>query len=312
MSRKKEVRPIKSAPIIKPQRLSPGDQIGVISPAGPVSEPDLQPGLKILESSDFRVRLASSVFKRQGYLAGKDEERLEDLHAMFRDQQIKAIFCTRGGYGSLRLLDKIHYDLIRENPKILVGYSDITALLLSIYEKTGLVTFHGPMIRELASRCQGNWDSLLRLLSTDQPLRLSLQEGTALIPGRATGPLIGGNLSLICHLTGTPFLPSFDGCILFVEEKGEPLYRLDRMFTHLALTGQLNGVSGLIAGEFEGCGDRTAIDRLLMDVVLDLDIPLATGVPIGHGLKNLAIPFGLMAELDTDLMTLSTVEGCVR
>ena len=303
---------VEKLPVTKPARLRTGDQIGVISPAGPVSEADLQPGLKLLESSGFRVRLGPNVYNRQGYLAGEDEARLEDLHDMLQDQEIKAIFCARGGYGSLRLLDKIRYDMIKENPKIFVGYSDMTALLMAIHAKTGLVTFHGPMVRELASGGQGNWESLLRVISSRQPLKLSLAEGTPLIQGKATGPLMGGNLSLICHLSGTPFLPSFYGCILFIEERGESLYRLDRMLTHLALTGQLKGISGLIAGNFEGCGDMSAINGLLIDMLLELDVPLATGLPAGHGPKNLALPLGLTAELDTDLMTLSITEECVR
>ena len=303
---------IEKVSIIKPQRLRQGDKIGVISPAGPVSESELQPGLSLIESSGFRVRLGSHVYNSQGYLAGKDEARLEDLHAMFQDQEIKAIFCARGGYGSLRLLDNIHYDLIKENPKILVGYSDITALLMAIHRKTGLVTFHGPMIRELTAKDQSNWENLLRLLSSNQPTELSLTEGTELVQGQATGPLMGGNLSLICHLIGTDFLPSLDGCILFVEEKGEALYRLDRMLTHLSLTNQLKGVSGLIAGRFEGCGEMSAINQLLMDIALDLDIPLIAGVPVGHGQKNVALPLGIQAELDTNKMTLSIMEACVN
>jgi muramoyltetrapeptide carboxypeptidase len=230
---------------------------------------------------------------------------------MFQDQEIKAVFCARGGYGTLRLLEKIRYDIIKENPKILMGYSDITALLMAVYTKTGLVTFHGPIVRELASRHQSSWSHGLGLLCSGQPLTLSLTGGKPLIPGKARGRLIGGNLSLICHLVGTPFLPSLEGCILFVEEKGEPLYRLDRMMTHLGLTGQLEGLSGMIAGKFEGCGEPTAINDLIAEMFLGLDIPLATGLPIGHGPQNLALPLGLTAELDTDRMTLSTTETCV-
>jgi muramoyltetrapeptide carboxypeptidase len=306
-----EKRTIKRIPVIKPPRLKHGDQIGVISPAGPVKESDLRPGLEILKSSGYHVRLGTHIYDRQGYLAGTDEARLEDLHTMFQDPEIKAIFCARGGYGSMRLLDKIHYDLIRENPKILVGYSDITALLMAVHSQTGLVTFHGPMVRGPALSHPSSWDGLVGLLSSDRPLQLGLREGSALIPGKATGHLFGGNLSLICHLIGTPFLPPLEDCILFVEDRGEPLYRLDRMMTHLGLADLLKGISGLIAGEFEGCGEPSALHRLLTDMVLDLDIPLASGLPTGHGPINLALPIGLMAELDTHQMTLSTAEAGV-
>ena len=305
------IRVIKRASTIKPSKLRPGDQIGVISPGSPVKKSDLQLGINILKSSGFRVRVAPHAYDRRGYLAGEDKERLADLHEMFLDPHIAAIFCARGGYGTPRLLDKIQYKLIRKNPKILVGYSDVTALLIAINAKTGLVTFHGPMVQELARNNKRNWNALFSLLSATQPLKIGLKARSALIPGRATGPLVGGNLSLICHLVGTPFLPSLDSCILFVEEKGEPLYRIDRMMTQLSLSGQLRGLSGLIGGQFEGCGNLSAINRLLIEMVSNLNIPLATGLPVGHGSKNVALPIGLTAELDTKLMTFSVTETCV-
>jgi len=301
-----------NASIIKPQRLGQGDRIGVIAPAGPVNESDLQPGLSMLESSGFAVYVAPHVYYRHGYLAGDDEMRLADLHAIFEDKEIKAVLCARGGYGSLRILDRINYGLIKENPKIIAGYSDITALLMGIQRKTGLVTFHGPMVQEFASGDKNNWNSLCSLISSNKPLKMDLREGTVLIQGSAVGPLIGGNLSMIIHLLGTPFLPFLDGCILFIEEKGESLYRLDRMLTHFALSGQLQGISGLIAGEFVGCGDRFAVNRLLMDKLSDMGVPLITGLSVGHGAKNLALPIGVMADLNTDLMTLTIMEECVR
>jgi muramoyltetrapeptide carboxypeptidase len=230
---------------------------------------------------------------------------------MFRDRDIKAIFCARGGYGSMRLLDRIHYDLIRENPKILVGYSDITALLMAVCRMTGLVSIHGPMVGEFSSGRPGNWEGLLELLSSSESMALNLTEGSGLVPGKATGILLGGNLSLICHLMGTPFLPPLDGCILFFEEKGESLYKIDRMLTHLKLTGRLKGIAGIVAGQFEGCDDRAALEQLLFDRLSDLNIPLATGLPVGHGRENRAVPLGVQAELDVDHMTLSVMDGCV-
>jgi len=298
-------------PLIKPPRLRPGDLIGIISPAGPVDESELQPDLELLESAALRIHVAPHVYDRHDYLAGDDEARLSDLHAIFQDRKTKAIFCARGGYGTLRLLDKIDYDLIRENPKIIVGYSDITALLMAINKKTGLVTFHGPMVRGFSALHDNSRESLFGLISSNQPVSFSPMAGNSLIAGRATGPLIGGNLSLICHLIGTPFLPSLEGSILFIEDRGEPLYRIDRMLTHLALTGQLKGIAGLIGCEFIECGDNSAIDNLLNTLASDLDIPLTTGFSIGHGLTNLALPLGIPAQLDTGSMTLSILEGCV-
>ena len=298
-------------PLIKPPRLRPGDLIGIISPAGPVDESELKPNLELLESSGFRIHIAPHVYDRHDYLAGDDEARLSDLHAMFRNTEIGAIFCARGGYGTLRLLDKIDYGLIREHPKIIVGYSDITALLMAITKKTGLVTFHGPMVRGLSSLHDSSRESLFKLISSDQPVSFSPIAGNPLISGRAAGLLIGGNLSLICYVVGTPFLPSLAGCILFIEDKGEPLYRIDRMLTHLSLAGQLKGIRGLIGGEFIECGDPSAVDDLLNTLVSDLGIPLITGFPVGHGMINLALPLGIPARLDADSMTLSTLEPCV-
>ncbi len=298
-------------PLIKPPRLRPEDLIGIISPAGPVDESELQPDLELLESSGFRIHVAPHVYDRHDYLAGDDEARLSDLHAMFKDRKIKAIFCARGGYGTLRLLDKIDYDLIREHPKIIVGYSDITALLMAINKKTGLVTFHGPMVRGFSSLHSSSRKGLFKLISSDQPVSFNPIAGNSLISGRAKGPLMGGNLSLICYVVGTSFLPSLAGCILFIEDKGEPLYRIDRMLTHLSLAGQLKGIAGLIGGEFIECGDPSAVDDLLNTAASDLRIPLITGFPVGHGMTNLALPLGIPARLDADSMTLSTLESCV-
>jgi len=305
-------RPGPGLPPIKPPRLGPGDQIGIISPAGPVERVEIEAPIEILESYGYGVQVAPHVYERHKYLAGDDEVRLKDLHAMFRAPEIKAIFCTRGGYGCLRLLDKIHYKLIKENPKIFLGYSDIPALLVAFHVKTGLITFHGPMVRELGVKEKTNWDGLFESLSTGLPQQMSLNGTTSLIPGKASGPLMGGNLSLVCHLVGTPYMPSLDGCILFLEETEEAPYRLDRMLTHLRLSGQLDRLSGLIAGQFEKCGQNPAIDELLMDIFSHVDYPIVSGFPIGHGSKNMILPVGLTAELDTDRMTLSIPEPWVK
>jgi len=297
--------------ILKPQRLKTGEGIGIIAPAGPVSQPELQPGIDLLKSAGHRICYASHIYHKQAYVAGDDNERLQDLHAMFQNDTVKVILCARGGYGTLRLLNKIDFDLIRRNPKIIVGYSDITALLLAIYKESGLVTFHGPVVKDLLKNRNQNLQSFLKLICSDEPMKLNLTGGRALRPGNAEGTLLGGNLSLICHLVGTPFMPSLGGAILFIEEKGEPLYRIDRMLTHLRLSHHLEGLVGLIAGGFEDCGDISSINQLLLETVSDLNIPLASGLPVGHGLENVSLPIGLQARLDTEEMTLSIMEPCV-
>ena len=295
----------------KPTKLKRGETIGVIAPAGPVLQTELQEGIQLLETFGYKVVLSSHLFDKRGYLAGEDDTRLEDILTMFTDNSVKAVFCARGGYGTLRILDRINYDIFRENPKIFVGYSDITALLLAIHKLTGLVTFHGPVMKELTKRSIGNLESILNLISNDRLPDLELAGGRCLNPGKASGTLIGGNLSLICHLVGSPYLPSTKGAILFLEEKGEDLYRVDRLLTHLRLSGIFAESAGLIAGAFENCGDRGEIDRLLLDAVSGLDIPVLTGLPVGHGLVNITLPIGLPTTIDSETMTVKILEPCV-
>ncbi|MBN1850002.1 MAG: LD-carboxypeptidase [Deltaproteobacteria bacterium] len=292
---------------IRPPRLKPGDGIGIIAPAGPVTPSELTPGINLLISMGYDVQVSNHLYDQMHYLAGDDDSRSEDLHTMFGDQYIKAIFCARGGYGTSRLLDKIDYHLVRDNPKIIMGYSDITALLLALYKETGLVTFHGPMVRELS---QGqDPDLIFGPFVSSASIVLDLASGTTLVPGRADGILLGGNLSLICHLVGTPFLPSLHNVVLFVEDKGESLYRIDRMLTHLRLTGLLNDLAGLIMGQFEDCGDLQTLERLFTDLGDVLNIPVCSGLPAGHGQKNITIPMGLPVALDSINLKLA-IQGC--
>jgi muramoyltetrapeptide carboxypeptidase len=174
---------------------------------------------------------------------------------MFRDKKIKAILCARGGYGTHRILQKLDYPLFKQHPKILVGYSDITALLCALLKKSGMISIHGPVLRDLLKGDGRNAALLLKLMTSDELTTVNFPSGTAVKKGRAEGVLLGGNLSLICHLIGTPFLPSFKGKLLFIEEKGEPLYRIDRMLTHLLLSGEMEKCAGLMVGTFEECGD---------------------------------------------------------
>ena len=296
---------------MKPGALGKGDRIGIIAPGGPVTRDELDAGMRFLESRGHSIVSGSHLYDSRGYLAGDDEDRLEDLHGMFRNPEVKAILCARGGYGTLRLLDKIDYPLIRRNPKIVAGYSDITALLLALHKMSGLVTFHGPLVKDLAANDNRNMASLLDLMGSPDPLEWDLQGALCLRPGRAVGPLLGGNLTLLCHLVGTPYMPSFKGAILVIEDRGESLYRIDRMLTHLHLSGLLQDLAGLVAGQFEDCGDASAISDLLEDATSRPGIPVVAGLPLGHGRTNLPLPLGLKASLDTDGMTLILSESCV-
>jgi len=296
---------------IKPPRLEPGDTIGIIAPAGPVDRDEIQPAINLLKERGYHPLLSLNLFKKKGYLAGRDEARLDDLHSMFSDNSVKAILCARGGFGTIRLLDRIDYDIIINNPKIIAGYSDITSLLFALLKKTGLITFHGPVLRDLAHDPRNNLGGLLEMASSDAPKAIDLSGGTALKRGKAGGPVIGGNLSLITSIIGTPFMPMMKDAILFVEDKGEPLYRIDRMLNHLKLSGVVEGLSGLIAGSFTDCGGIEDINRLLKDITAGLAIPVISGLPVGHDIENKTIPMGIHAEIDTKEMMLSFLEACV-
>ena len=297
---------------IKPRALGPGQEIGIIAPAGPVNPDTLRSGLEILTGLGFKPVLGSHLFNQEGYLAGDDIYRLEDIHEMIRNNNIKAIFCARGGYGCTRLLDQIDYDLIRQNPKIIVGFSDITALLLSIWEKTGLITFHGPLVTGLTNGIIDNVNHLMNLLGGESSNSIDLESAGIYFPGEAEGILIGGNLSLIIHLIGTPYLPSLDGSILFIEEKGEAPYRLDRMLTHLHLSGIIKNIKGLIIGSLVECGSNEEIEQVLNNCLSDMDIPIIYGGPFGHGDENIALPIGVKAKIDTKVMLLNIIESPVQ
>jgi len=199
--------------IIKPPRLEPGDTIGIIAPAGPVSRDEIRPAMELIKKKGYKILASPNLYRKRAYLAGCDDARLNDLQSMFTDKDVKAVFCARGGYGTIRLLERIDFKIIRRNPKIIAGYSDITALLLAIFRNAGLVTFHGPVMRDLARGQKGNLDHLLMLLSSEAPHVIDLSGGSVVKHGHASGIVLGGNLSLICSLAGTPFMPMIKGVV---------------------------------------------------------------------------------------------------
>jgi muramoyltetrapeptide carboxypeptidase len=295
--------------LIKGPRLTHNQTVGVIAPSSPVTQSEISEGLMLLESFPLKVTRGRHLFDRLNYLAGSDHERVSDLHEMFSDPEVKAIFCARGGYGSARLLEEIDFSVIRNNPKIFVGFSDLTALLIALYKECGLVTIHGPTLTNLPD--DKNWEHLSRLITTSQRPQVSFRHGSVIKEGKARGTLLGGNLSTLCSLLDTPYMPSFDDMILFVEEKGESPYRLDRMFTQLLLSNRLNGLAGLVIGQMVDCGEGVQVNSLLYERLRGLLIPVATGLPVGHGGENISIPLGLPALLDTERMVLEIEEAAV-
>ena len=298
-----------SPSIIKGDRLQPNQTVGIIAPASPVNQSEISEGLKLLESFPLKIKHGEHIFDHLNYLAGSDNDRVSDIHQMFSDPEIKAIFCARGGYGSARLLNDIDFDLIRKNPKIIVGFSDLTALLLALYNKSGLITIHGPTLSDLPKN--KNWPNLSKLITTSHRSQVFFKQGKEIHKGIARGILLGGNLSTLCSLLETLFLPSFEGVILFLEEKGESPYKLDRMLTQLLLSGRLNRLSALIIGQIEDCGEMEIINNMLQERLGRLTIPVVTGLPVGHGNENISLPLGLPAVLDTERMLLAIEEPAV-
>lgn len=283
--------------------LRPEGVIGLIAPAGPATL-DVEKAGQWMRARGHELRIFPGVYERDGYLAGSDAVRLRDLHAAFADPEIDAIFCLRGGYGTPRLLDSLDFNLLRANPKPFVGYSDITALHLAITRHAGFVTFHGPMLNAdlLGDKQQPTESSLFSMLrgqlSTGSVLAHPVAYPlTTIEPGIACGPLLGGNLSMIAAVMGTDYEIDADGIILFIEDVNEPLYRIDRLLTHLRLAGKLAHIAGVLVGDMAGV-DNAALERLLKQTFEPLCIPVLSGWRSGHCDPNLTLPMGATVRLD--------------
>ncbi len=282
-----------NGPILPPP-LHAGDLIAVAAPAGAVKKRELLRGIEHLAGRGFRVTYRDDIFDREGYFAGGDRRRAEELNGWIADPGVRAILMARGGYGSSRLFGLIDLRPLRRRPKIIVGYSDITALLLAVGLKAQTAVFHGPFVSDPPR----DLDRLLRTLRG--PSCLEFPGLRTLRPGRAAGLLTGGNLSLLCHSLGTPFEVDTRGRILFLEEVNEPMYRIDRMLRQLALAGKFRALRGIVAGRFTGCGSpRRRIDRLLLEAAGPRNVPVAAGFPSGHGPGNRTFPLGVTAVLDS-------------
>ncbi|HEY9667237.1 MAG TPA: LD-carboxypeptidase [Coleofasciculaceae cyanobacterium] len=319
--------------ILKPPHLKAGDTVGLVSPAGYITQKDIEGIKKALAALGLKVKLGTHVLNRYGYLAGTDANRAADVNAMFADASVQAILPMRGGWGCNRILPLLDYSLIRSHPKILMGLSDITSLLVGIYAKTGLVTFHGPT-------GQSSWnpftvDYVKRILFNSEVLTLQNQLNrdnnltTALVrvgtinPGKARGKLIGGNLTVLAAMLGSAYLPSWQGTILFVEEIREEIYRVDRLMTQLKLAGVLEQISGFIFGQCTDCDrltqesnqkdgqDSLTLAQVLRDHIQPLGIPAWHGAMIGHIKNKFTLPIGVEVEIDANQGTIQMVESAV-
>jgi len=297
---------------ILPASLSPGDNIGIIAPASPFDKKKFYKGIAVLEQLGFKAVFSKKIFEAHEFFAGSDHQRAHLLNSMFADSSIKAVWCARGGYGSLRILPLIDYDIIKSNPKVFIGSSDISSILNTFFSKCGLVTFHGPMIESLGHANQETIKALNNVFLTDQPLTLKAENKFVISSGTASGVVAGGNLTTLCHLTGTPFAPSFSGKILLIEDVGEAPYRIDRMLTQMKLAGSFKAIAGIILGLFKNCGDPDQIYRIVDDIFSDFHIPILAGFNIGHGEPNLTVPIGINARIDTDEGSLSYLGSSFR
>ncbi len=291
--------------MIVPPKLQPGDTVGVVAPSGPFAPERLRPALDYLTGRGYRVREGDSLYKRERYLAGRDAERALDLNGMFADPEVRAIFVARGGYGSARVLDLLDYDSIRQNPKPLVGFSDTTALQLGIYTRTGLVTYSGVTL------CADVTEAGMPAV-TEQTLWEALVEGRfppveglrALGKEAAEGALIGGCLSLVTSLVGTPYLPDLEGALLFLEDVNEAPYRVDRMLNQLRMAGVFDRVGGVLFGQFEGCEpereEEGRVEAVLEALAGAVGCPAFCGLPYGHGPERRVLPVGMRARVGQD------------
>ncbi|WP_296698320.1 LD-carboxypeptidase [Algoriphagus sp.] len=310
---------------LKPHGIKKGDTVGLISPsAASADRMQFTFAKEALEALGFQVKLGENAKNRRGHLAGTDEERAADLNGMFADPEVKAIICIRGGSGAARILPMIDYKLISKNPKPLLGYSDITALHSAIQAQTGLITFHGP-------NGSGSWNpfnveqfekmffkkEMIRFeneISKNDDLVAKSNRTQTIKSGMVEGIILGGNLTVLTAISGSPYYPDFKNAILFIEDVGEDPYRIDRMMSTLKLNGTLGQIKGFIFGQCSDCepgggyGSLT-VDQVLDDYILPLNIPAYTGAMIGHISKQFIVPVGATVKMDADAGTFTMIES---
>ncbi|HOX43721.1 MAG TPA: LD-carboxypeptidase [Myxococcota bacterium] len=287
---------------LRPQSLRAGDRVRLVAPASPYEPAAYRAGRAALSALGFRPLWHPAEAARQGFLAGDDAARAARLRAAFAEADSRAVCCIRGGYGTARLLPLLELASLAGARKILVGFSDLTALLVPLVAEQGLVCFHGPVLTQLARLPAGD-RAWLRALLTGQRGRGPVPLGRlrCVRAGSGEGRLLGGNLTVLASLCGGPHAPRLSGCLACLEDVGEPAYRLDRAFRQLQASGAFAGVRGLILGQLEGCtpagrgefGARAVLER----AALELGVPVVSGAPFGHGRRNVALPFGVRARL---------------
>jgi muramoyltetrapeptide carboxypeptidase len=322
------------SPLLKPPPLRPGDTVVIVATSSPVSSGEVEEAAANLRRRGYQVKIAAGTLEKRGYLAGGDEARAAALNEALRDPEARLVLCARGGYGSPRILDRLDYQAIRRFPKAILGYSDVTSLLLAIEQRARLVTFHGPMAGKdfsgrggLSPFAERHLLDLLGPASSESrgsafadwgkdPPGASAEERRTIAPGSAEGPLLGGNLSSIAALMGTPYEIDARGAILFLEDVNEEPFRIDRMLNQLRLAGKLAGARGILLGAFTRCEPRSPRDSLSLEEVFadyfaGLGVPVLAGFPAGHLPEQAVLPLGVRVRLDATARTLSLLEPAV-
>lgn len=279
--------------------LKPKDVIGVAAPSARFDAQMFQKGVLCLESMGFEVHIPNGITSRHRYLAGTDRQRADVLNSLFADPGINGIIAARGGFGAMRLLPLLDWDTIAGNPKLFMGFSDATALIISLISKAGICALHAPNLVSLGQADEQTLESFSRNL-TGCCSRIDLPSDQVLAGGRATGWLMGGNLATLVHMIGTAYQPDFTDSILFIEDVGEPAYKIDRMLTQMKMAGVLEGIKGVVTGSFENCDNDDYIPEIIQEVFFDANIPICMGIDVGHGAVNLSLPMGGDAILDAD------------
>jgi muramoyltetrapeptide carboxypeptidase len=322
-----------NAPIqnIKPLPLQKGDTIGIVAPGFTLPKPELVRNFaKMLEEEGYSVIFGTHTFGKHGYFSGTDAQRAGDLNAMFANKEVKGIVAARGGWGCARILSLLDYDAIKADPKVFIGYSDITSLLLGIYQKTGLVTFHGPVgtsdwnrfsykhykkviIKEKSYKIRGT-----KKVKSDATIEDAETARYVINEGKATGTLVGGNLTVLCGMIGSEYLPDFEGKILFIEDVGEAVYRIDRYLTHLKLAGILDKISGLVFASCASCeeeedrNDNFTLREILQFHLEPLGIPAFFGLLSGHLKEQYTLPLGVQVEINAKKGNIKLLEEAVK
>lgn len=293
--------------VIYPLPIKEGECLGLVAPAGSlISKKKFDAGVQILEQKGFRVKFNYKLLNTKGYLAGADRDRADDFNRMWSDPEVKGLIAARGGYGSIRMIHLLDMKQIQKNPKILIGFSDLSVLINTVTRKTGLVTYHGPVVTTLTEINKSSLASFFDVLSGHSPQCFKPSSFKMLKDGNARGVLSGGNLTTLVHTIGTPYEIPWDKAILFIEDIGEQPYRLDRLLTHLSQGGRLQKIKGLILGTFtddekkENAQMQRTVRKRVIELLGDYEIPVWANLPVGHSRRNISLPIGVEVEMDSD------------